>query len=225
MLHDSQLQHPSSPSRFVDASNAGVGTPTDATQEILRSSQMGTQNDGTQNDGGTQDEHMQQSLTPTPPPTDATQDLPTSSPINPPDEGNNDGRADDSTLVHDTQPLPPTQRICLCAQPSRSDNKLIQCSCICSKTGPCPKQFHKRCLINHGYRPPYDIHPYFCMHCSTKPNPPDTDDPDANKSTLLSFDSLELLHSEWGSIQEDVLAEQILRVGMKLFGDLQADKK
>ena len=88
MLHDSQLQYPSSPSRFVDASNAVVGTPTDATQEISRSSQMGTQNDATPNNGGTQDEHMQQSLMPTSPPTDATQDLPTSSPINQTNEGN-----------------------------------------------------------------------------------------------------------------------------------------
>ena len=74
---------------------------------------MDTQNDATPNDGGTQDEHMQQSLTPTPPPTDATQDLPTYSQINQPNEGNNNGRAEDSTLVHDTQPSPPTQRICI----------------------------------------------------------------------------------------------------------------
>ena len=180
MLLDSHQQRPSSPSWFVDSSNAGVGTPADATQQISHYSQMGTQNNGTQNNGGTQDEHMQQSLTPTPPPTDATQDLPTSSPINPPNEGNNNGRADDSTLVHDTQPLSPTQRICICDQPSRSDNKLIQCSYICNKTGPCPKQLHKRCLINHGYRPPYDIHPYFCMKYSTKSNPPDTDDTNAD---------------------------------------------
>ena len=112
----------------------------------------------------------------------------------------NNGRADDSTLVHDTQPSPPTQRICICDQPSRSDDELIQCSYICSETGPCPKQFHKRCLINHGYRPPYDIHPYFCMKCSTKSNPPDTDDTDADEYADSSFKSLDLLHSEWGTI-------------------------
>ena len=39
MLLNSQHQHQPSPSRFVDASNtAGVGIPTDATQEISCSS-------------------------------------------------------------------------------------------------------------------------------------------------------------------------------------------
>ena len=130
---------------------------------------------------------MQQSLTPTPPPPDASQDFPTSSQNNPPTEGNNDGTADDGILVHNTQPLPPPQKICLCDQPSRSDDAIIQYSNLCSQTGRCPKQFNKRCLINHGYRLLYDIHPYFCMRWSTKPSPPDTDDPDADEYTLWFF--------------------------------------
>ena len=40
-----------------------------------------------------------------------------------------------------------------------------------------------------------------------------------------SFNLLKRLHYEWGSICEDVLAEQLLRVGMKPSSDLQADKK
>ena len=114
---------------------------------------------------------MQQSLTPTPPPPGVTQDLPIFFPSNPPTEGNNDGKIDDSTLVYITQPSPPPQRTCLCDQPSRSDDEIIQFSYICSQAGRCSEQFYKRCLINHGYRPPYDIHPYFCMRYFTKPNP------------------------------------------------------
>ena len=169
MLHNSQQQHPSSPSRLVDASNAGVGTLTDMQPKKYPVLHRWVQQiDGTQNDGGTQDENMQQSLTPTLPPPDAIQDFPTSSPNNLPNESNNYGTADYSTLVHDAQLLPPAQRFFLCDQPSCLDDESIQCSYICSQTGLCPKQFHKRCLINHGYIPPYDIHAYFCMRCSTK---------------------------------------------------------
>ena len=38
------------------------------------------------------------------------------------------------------------------------------------------------------------------MKCSTKSNPPDTDDTDADKYAHSSFESLDLLHSEWGTI-------------------------
>ena len=63
------------------------------------------------------------------------------------------------------------------------------------------------------------------MRCSTKPNPPDTDDPDTDEYTLWSFNLLKRLHYESVSICEDVLAEQLLRVGTKPSSDLQADKK
>ena len=63
------------------------------------------------------------------------------------------------------------------------------------------------------------------MPCSTKPKLPDTNDPDADKYTLWSFNLLKRLHYEWGSIREDVLAEQLLRVSMKPSSDLQTDKK